>query len=133
MSTDKTDKEDKIIRFDLLKIDYAREKLCKCSPRKYTVDYKNKLVFCECGAIHDPFEVLYDIATWFEREVSQMRFEYSEAVKATQYKPYMKAMKNIQSEIRRGLLPYCPKCNELIKIENITSWGNARFYKERGD
>lgn len=59
---------DKIVRFDVLQVEYGKSKLCRCLQPSYLIDYQDKLVYCkECGAIVDPFEALLSIARQHDR------------------------------------------------------------------
>lgn len=51
-----------IVRFDLVKINRGREKLCQCTAPCFEVDEENRIVSCKiCGAILDPFEALISL------------------------------------------------------------------------
>lgn len=53
----------KIVRFDAVKIEYGKRKMCQCYSPHYEIDFQNKLVYClDCGAIVDPLEALMRIA-----------------------------------------------------------------------
>ena len=64
-----------IVRFDLVKINRGREKLCQCTAPCFEVDEENRIVSCKiCGAILDPFEALIKLAERPERlEETQRR------------------------------------------------------------
>ncbi len=54
---------EKIVRFDAVRIEYGKRKMCQCYSPHYEIDYQNKLVYClDCGAIVDPLEALMRIA-----------------------------------------------------------------------
>lgn len=58
-----SDLPEKIVRFDAVKIEYGKRKMCQCYSPHYEIDYQNKLVYClDCGAIVDPLEALMRIA-----------------------------------------------------------------------
>ena len=58
-----SDLPEKIVRFDAVRIEYGKRKMCQCYSPHYEIDYQNKMVYClDCGAIVDPLEALMRIA-----------------------------------------------------------------------
>ena len=121
-----------IIEFDLLKYKQNATRICKCENPTYIIDRKNRLVYCEkCEVIKDPFAILEEFADRGKKlnEKTERIREYQKELMS--YKPHLKSIKSLESNIRSGkMLPYCPQCNQLFKIEEIYQYGNKAFYKE---
>lgn len=61
-------KENKVLSFDLLRVERNRGKLCKCDPPHLEVDPVNRIVTCkDCGATIDPLEALLSICKYNEQ------------------------------------------------------------------
>lgn len=53
------DLPEKVVRFDVVRIEHGKKKMCQCSAAHYEVDYQNRLVYChDCGVVfaHSVFE-----------------------------------------------------------------------------
>lgn len=60
--------ENKVLSFDLLKVERNRGKLRKCDPPHLEVDPVNRIVTCkDCGATIDPLEALLSICKYNEQ------------------------------------------------------------------
>ncbi len=136
-------KTDRVISFDLFRIERGREKICKCNPPRYEIDTANRIVTCmECGAIIDPFEALLTFAEYAE-EYEKYQDEALEKInlyrkladEELRRRMRNKAFKDMDSNYRSGMYPYCPKCGEMFDPTELTNWGNKRFMNnaEEGD
>ncbi len=123
---------DNVIHIDVLKANYARNKICKCQVPKYEIDYKNRLVYCRtCGAIIEPFEALYRLALSYQEINDEIdrAIEYKRELQ--NYKPFLRQAKRYEQMMRKkNMLPICPKCREVFKWEELTGMANKEFYKE---
>ena len=121
---------DKIIQIDALRIERNKPRKCVCENPVFTLDTTNREVTCECGVTHDPFDALYHIAEEYERINEQHRLLHQQAQEWIKTKPYSVLFKKLEQHYRRGtMLPHCPKCDSLFDFQEITSWGNAEFYR----
>ena len=118
-----------IKRIDILKIEYAIEKLCKCRFPKYTIDYQNRLVYCQdCGAIIDPFDALKKLAQHYDRVNEQVRGLLNQAKEIQKYKPHIKVIKSLESSYRSGkMVPNCPHCHKAFDLKDLTGWSNRDY------
>lgn len=59
--------ENNIVSFDIVRINRARDKICKCNPAHYEVDTTNRIVTCQdCGSIVNAFDALVSLAGRYE-------------------------------------------------------------------
>lgn len=120
-----------IVRFDLVKINRGRDKLCRCVTPAYEVDTVNRIVTCmKCGAILDPFDALTRLAERPEKLMEaqkkmQESIEYY-SKKAQEERERMirsKTFREMQNHYNTGLLPYCPECQQQFDPAKINRWG----------
>lgn len=130
--------KDKIINIDFLKVNYSRNKFCKCYESyptkipKYVIDYRNRIVECAyCHIIVDPFDALYKLALYYETIQSDIEHAKEYRKELMNYKPYLKSIKKLESNIRNGkMIPVCPKCKKGFDVSEINTYINKEFYKE---
>lgn len=122
----------KIKDIDVIRFNRNLRKICKCEQPKFEIDTKNNLVYCTCcGAIWNPFDVLVYLTTKYERLENQVKSLLEQRKEIAAYKPWRVGIKNLEKNYANGkMMPHCPKCGELFKIEEITMWSNKKFYKE---
>lgn len=124
---------EKVIRIDIVKVDYGRKKLCQCKEPHYTIDYVNKIVWCDdCGAIVDPLDALHYLATHYERLVQQTENLLKQRQEIANYKPHLVVIKELERYYRKNkfsMVPCCPRCGEPFDLSEIHSWSNRRFLK----
>lgn len=124
----------KIISFDILKVEHGRRKLCQCAEPHYTLDYQNKLVICDdCGAIIDPIEALRYLASHWGRIEDRLRSMHEQAKEIQNYKPHLKVFKKLESDYRRdhfSMLPLCPHCSEPFDFNELFRWVNRGLYPQ---
>ena len=124
----------KIKDIDVIRLNRNLRKICKCKKPHFEVDTTNRLVTCtDCGAIWDAFDVLVYLCRDYERLQEQVNALYEQRKQIAMYKPHRVIIKNIEANYKGGkMLPRCPKCSEIFKLEDLTWWSNAIFYKETG-
>ena len=130
--------KDKIVSIDFLKINYSRNKFCKCYdsyPKRkpsFEIDYKNRIVECNyCHIIVDPFEALYLIAKYAEDINEEIRKAKEYKKELMNYRTFLRGIKSLEVNIRNGkMLPLCPRCKKAFDINNITEFVNKDYYRE---
>ncbi len=124
----------KIVRYDTLRIEYGKSKMCDCHDPHYEIDYQNRLVYCQdCGAVVDPLEALIRIARDTERwsEYTEQLLEHRRQI--ADYHPRRVVLKKIEHQYigadRNGLEPTCPHCRLPFQLEELlnVSWVNPEF------
>lgn len=123
--------DEKILSIDAIRIDRKKTRKCVCKERHYTIDTVNRELTCECGIVTDPYEVLIDIYTHYDRidrrhqELNEQRQEWLRT------KPHSVMFKGLERNYSRGtMLPSCPKCDQMFDFKDITFWSNAEFYRK---
>lgn len=122
--------ENKILSFDLIKVEKGREKICKCNPPHYEIDTVNRIVTCtDCGAIIEPFEALLRICEYTDKleEYQKKAVEKINIYKELADKEWKRRMKNrafkeMDKQYQQGLYPICPKCGEKFNPMEITDF-----------
>ena len=121
---------EKIVVLDAIRIERHRPRKCTCEIRKFTVDTVNREVTCGCGMVVDPFEAMEHLAKYYERVNRDHESLNEQRKQWIEEKPHSILFKDMERHYRRGtMLPHCPECEKLIDFKNITSWGNAEFYR----
>lgn len=127
---------EKIIRFDMVKVDYGIRKMCRCSTPHYEVDYQNRMVYCaDCGAIIDPFNALVNIARNRERMDEHTERMLEQRRQIENYHPRRVVIKKLEQKYigaeKYGLEPSCPHCGKFFPLEKLleTNWCNRKFYE----
>lgn len=124
--------ENRIISFDLVKINRGKEKICKCKCPHYEIDTTNRLVMCtDCMAVVEPFDALLSLADSLE-EVENIQRKMLEKARAYEVMANEEAQRMIKNRIfrnmneqyKKGMLPICPKCNEAFEPIEIKTWIN---------
>lgn len=96
--------ENKVVDIDFLRLNYSRNKFCKCYdtfPRKkpqFEIDIKNRIVECRyCHIMVDPFEALVILAKEYQaiNEAIENAQEYKQ--KLINYKPYLKEARRYEA------------------------------------
>lgn len=125
---------EKVVRFDVLRVERGRQKMCRCSNPHYEVDKQNRLVYClDCGAVVDPFEALYEISVHYQRieEWTQQNLEQRRQIDS--YKPRRVVIKKLEERYVRNdksdLIPTCPACGKPFELESLLTgtWCNRAF------
>lgn len=127
---------EKIIRFDVVKMEYGRSKMCQCPTPHYKVDYQNRLVYCaDCGAIIAPFNALVSIARNRQRMDDHTEQMLEQRRQIENYHPRRVVLKKLEKKYisaeKYGLEPSCPHCGKVFQLENLlqTNWCNRKFYE----
>lgn len=125
---------DNILRFDILKVEYGKRKLCQCENPHYVIDYQNRLVYCkDCGAVLEPLEVLQNLAKNWHRVESRLEHMHEQAKEIQNYKPHLRVFKDLASHYQRdhfSMIPLCPHCNEPFEFDEIYRWVNRGLYPQ---
>ena len=103
--------ENNIVSFDIVRINRARDKICKCNPAHYEVDTTNRIVTCQdCGSIVNAFDALVSLAGRYEEiEKTQQRM----LSKAQSYAKLADDIVNIGLHfILKNVRPYAASCSE---------------------
>lgn len=124
---------DKVIRIDVLRVEYGIRKMCKCFTPRYTIDYQNKLVYCStCNAIIDPFEALCKVADHWETVNQQAESLLKQRKEIESYKPWLLVFRDLESKYRsKEMLPRCPECGKAFYFEHVKQWTNRRMKELR--
>ena len=131
-----SDLPEKIVQFDMLRVEYGTRKLCHCDEPCYQIDYANRLVRCtKCNAIVEPFEALYMLAKQYRRieDVYNRLFEQRRQI--MDYHPRRVILKELEKRFVRaehdGLEPTCPCCGRAFELRKLleVNWVNPAFAK----
>lgn len=130
---------DKIVRFDVLRVEHGKKKLCTCAYPHYEIDYQNRLVWCsDCGAIVDAFEALNRIARDTERQEQYLETFLEQRRQIDSYQSRRVVIKELEKRYvrgeRDGLEPVCPHCRKPFHLKDLVSgmWCNPEFFNENG-
>lgn len=113
---------EKIVRYDTLRVEYGKSKMCKCIDPHYEIDAQNRLVYCmDCGAIVDPLEALIRIANDTERWSKYIEELRDQRAQIDSYGPRRVVIKELERRYNRkhGLEPTCPVCGEAFHLEKL--------------
>lgn len=129
---------DKIVRFDVLRVEYGKKRLCTCAYPHYEIDYQNRLVWCsDCGAIVDAFEALNRIARDTERQEQYLETFLEQRRQIDSYQPRRVVIKELEKRYVRGehdgLEPVCPHCRKPFHLKELVSgmWCNPAFCNQK--
>lgn len=128
---------EKIVRYDTLRVEYGKKKMCTCHQPHYEVDFQNKLVYCtDCGAIVDPFTAMCTIARDTKRWDDYVAQRLEEIRQIDSYKPRRVVLKELEKKYiqgdNRGLEPTCPHCGQAFPLKALVTgrWCRAEFAGE---
>lgn len=122
---------DKLIQLDFIRVERNKPRKCTCEFRKYSVDTVNREITCECGMVVDPFEAMLDMANHYDRLNYKHRLLGEQRKQWFKEKPHSVLFKSLEQSYRRGkMLPCCPTCDQLFDFKDVTSFGNAEFYRK---
>ena len=124
--------DNRIISFDLAKINRGKEKICKCKCPHYEIDTVNRLVMCtDCMAIVEPFDALYSLAKNYEilEDIQSKMLDKAKAYEKMANDELKKMIKNrafrkMDEQYKKGMLPICPTCNKAFEPMEIKTWIN---------
>lgn len=127
------DLPENIKRFDVLKVEYAKKKLCECYTARYEIDYQNRLVYCQdCGAIVDPFEALRKLADYYNNFAEQSEYLLNQRKQIINWKPWLLVFRDLESQYRsKEMLPCCPECGKPFYFERIKRWYNRKLFEKQ--
>lgn len=125
---------EKIVRFDVVRVEYGKSKMCTCYGPHYEVDHQNRLVYCaDCGAIVDPFEAMERIARATKRWSDYVEELRDQRKQIESYHPRRVVLKELEklycSRSREKLVPTCPCCGEAFRLDSLlkTRWCHEAF------
>ena len=129
---------EKVVRYDVVRVEYGKAKMCKCLEPHCEIDYQNQLVYCtDCGAIVDPLEALVKIARDTERWENYIKQLLEQRRQIEGYKPRRIIIKELEKQYvnaeRSSLEPTCPRCGRPFGLEELLKapWVNQEFAKMR--
>lgn len=134
-----SDLPEKIVRFDVLRVEYGKSKMCHCHSTHYEIDHQNRLVYCkDCGAIVDPFVALETIARDTERWTEYTEQLLEQRRQLTNYHPRRLVLKDLErkyigEEERKGHEPTCPHCGKPFPLKSLLGvhWVNPEFARRQ--
>lgn len=125
---------DNIVRFDVLKADYGRRKICQCSEPHYVLDCQNRLVYCnDCGAIIEPFEALENLERKYHRIESRLEQMHNQAKEISNYKPHLRIFKDMEHRYQAdhfSMIPICPHCKKPFEFSELITWVSRCLHPE---
>ena len=114
-----------------------RQKICQCKNPVYEIDENNYLVYCkECGAILDPWAVLFEIASrWEEIEKTMKREKEQLEIWRAEEKKIMRfrGVQDITRNYKKGMWPICPHCKKAFDPSKIVRFVSEKFYGLNAD
>lgn len=127
-----TESDTKIVNIFPAIIERDRRKICQCEDPTYVIDENNHLVYCkECGAILDPWSVLFEIAGRWEkiaqtmaREKEKLEIWREEEKKIMRFR----GVQDITRNYKNGMWPVCPHCKKAFDPSSIVRFVGAKFY-----
>jgi tryptophan 2,3-dioxygenase len=128
----------KVLRIDVIKVEYGRRKLCECMNPHYEIDYQNRTVTCvDCGAIVEPFEALYRFAQNCLNLNEQVESILEQRQQLLNWKPRLVLMRQFAEQYasghgRNSMVPCCPNCGKPFDLP-IANWANRTFLKKKDD
>jgi len=125
---------EKVIPISTLRINRDKNKKCTCYNRKFEIDTQNREISCqECGAVIDPYDALFDIASHYEQLNEEVTYILEQRKILAKWKPHLVAMRKLEG-IYRGsdMLPCCPHCNGGIYAnELLVSYVSKKHEEQR--
>ena len=112
---------DNVKRFDILKIEHGMQKLCTCGRDfKYKIDTENRLIYCKCGAIIDPFEAICNLAKHYDRISDETQRILQAKKEVAMWNPWLLPLREIERTYHGGsMLPSCPHCGRGILVDEL--------------
>lgn len=128
---------EKIVRFDMLRVEHGTGKLCRCDRPCYTIDWDNRLVRCsKCNAIVEPFVALTTLAKQYDRIERVMEEQLEQRRQIAEYHPRRVILKELEKQYIRaenqGLEPTCPRCGRAFELKELLGahWVSPAFAKK---
>lgn len=104
---------------------------CRCRDENIYIDIHNRRIECaKCGAILDPFDVVYRLFYQEERYMERIKFlgqQCEELEKWLLNNKMGSALREVASEIRQGKVPSCPHCKKPFDLEKINTWWSKEY------
>ena len=124
---------DKVIPISTLRINRDKNKKCTCRNRKFEIDTQNREISCqECGAVVDPYDALFDIASHYERFGKEVDNLLTQRKQILDYKPHLLVMRELEKIYMGGkMLPCCPHCSRGIYAKELLVASTSKQYENR--
>lgn len=121
---------EKVISFELLKLQAGKKKICTCNPPQYEIDSVNRIVICsKCGATIDAFDALLNLCN-YTKKYEEYQTEALEKIKV--YREMAEAelkrrikngiFKDMDTQYKNGMFPHCPECGKEFNPIQINRW-----------
>jgi hypothetical protein len=115
---------EKVKRLDFLRVERGMKKLCNCLDPRFEIDYSNRLIYCKCGALVDPFDALYEVARHYERMAEYTEYMLRTRQEIDNYKPHLVVIKELEKHYRGSKLwPTCPICKGAFDLKELINTG----------
>jgi len=130
------DLPEKVVRIDILRVNWNSEKICRCHNPHYMLDVANRVVYCDdCKATIDPFEALMKLASGYSHVSDQVEHLLEQRRQIERYRPHLVVIKRLE-EMYRGqkMVPTCPECKKPIDLADLpgVAWVNRAFLPKQG-
>lgn len=130
-----TDKlPEKVKQLDFIRVERGMRKLCNCINPKFEIDSSNRLVYCKCGALVDPYDALYEVAWHYEHIAEYTNHMIETRKQIDDYKPHLVVIKELEKQYRGSKLwPTCPLCKGAFDLKELltTGWIHPDYVKGR--
>ena len=127
------DLPDRIVDFEMVKVNRGRQKFCQCYEKRFEVDTQNRVITCRtCGAWIDPFDAMVYLAGHHEQSRWQAELLLEQRKQIINYKPHLVVIRNLEQQYRgKRMLPTCPHCKRAFYLEELTLWTNRDMEDRR--
>lgn len=113
----------------ILKIELFRRHDPKCRHTAFEIDYQNKTLYCQdCKEMVDPYRVVELMIQDDSIRIQRYRALREEVRKLEQYKPWLKAVRELESVWRGSMLPCCPHCSKGVEAVDLLKMKVNREY-----
>ena len=122
-------------RLEILRVERGMKKLCNCLNPKFVIDTSNRLIYCKCGALVDPYDALYEVARHYEHIAEYTNHMIETRKQIDNYKPRLVVIKELEKQYSRSkLFPTCPICEEGFDLKELlhTVWVHPDYVKKGG-
>lgn len=122
-------------RLEILRVERGIKKLCNCLKPKFVIDTSNRLVYCKCGALVDPYDALYEVARHYDHIAEYTNHMIETRKQIDNYKPHLVVIKELETRYRRSKLwPTCPLCKGAFDLKELisTGWIHPDYVKKAG-
>lgn len=132
---DRPELPDKVVRIDILRVNWNCEKICQCHNPHYVLDVAKRAVYCDdCKATIDPFEALVRLASSYSRASDQVERLLEQRRQIEKYRPHLVVIKRLEEMYRgRRMVPTCPECHQPFDLSDLLGavWTNRAFLRAK--